>query len=911
MKKLCSFTLFVVLVLLLNACGGGGSDDGSPSAGIEGTGRFISGPIDSYEEGLEGDATITVNGINFTVPNETSLFDTQSDLVEGQVVLVTDLENATENTANQIDIIVNVRGPVSQVSPLINTLTVLGQTIVLSNETQLGAGIELNQLENLPLNTTVQVSGLSTANGQIIATRIDIVDIAPGDELSLLGQISNLNLIDQRFMINNLSVDFTSAAINLENSSTLENGLSVLVTGNLENNIFSASTISGLRLSSVITEGISLDIEALISRFESAQDFDINGISVTTDGSTTYINGEETDLDLNSSLRVTGRINNNGVLVASNIEFVPLNIDILITAPVENIEILQNNAETPDIIGSLQMLGLNMQVTTTTQFEDRLELEERDINLADFGTIQLNDTLDVRGTFDGQNILLTQIIRIPATPTVRLRGLVNTTSNILLIVQGVQVTLSPQSTQFIDSNGQAIDYFDFIAQAPGHSVLTEGIATNHIISADSVQLIASPNGSLLIGTPSSDRLIGTDRDDIILGGADDDQLIGGAGDDVLNGGDGNDFIDGNAGNDELYGGAGFDTLVGSFGQDIIDGGTGGNVVMYGGSPTGVTISLDGSPGQRGYAEGDTLVNIDSLDGTPFDDTLSGSDRGGHLRGFDGNDTLSANIGRVELDGGIGNDTLNGSDDGDHLFGGEGDDELFGNDGGDYLNGGPGADLIDGGDSSTGQDIVDYSNSPSGIRLTIDGATASGGDAQGDTLINIENIIGSNFADEISGDDNNNIIDGRAGDDVLNGGGGSDSIDGNQGNDLLNGGSGNDVFFFYRGGGLDTISQETINNSTDEDRVNFGGDITPHDLWFSANGNDLHIYIIGTANRLTIADWQNNSVTSYLADNQSLQHANIQTLIDVMVIVTPIDGEVLNIPASTLTTVIDTIDATWN
>ena len=47
---------------------------------------------------------------------------------------------------------------------------------------------------------------------------------------------------------------------------------------------------------------------------------------------------------------------------------------------------------------------------------------------------------------------------------------------------------------------------------------------------------------------------------------------------------------------------------------------------------------------------------------------------------------------------------------------------------------------------------------------------------------IENVLGSNYADEITGNDLNNWMRGAAGDDLLNGGAGNDSLDGGLGQD---------------------------------------------------------------------------------------------------------------------------------
>ncbi|MFN7323177.1 MAG: putative Ig domain-containing protein, partial [Sphingomonadales bacterium] len=127
-----------------------------------------------------------------------------------------------------------------------------------------------------------------------------------------------------------------------------------------------------------------------------------------------------------------------------------------------------------------------------------------------------------------------------------------------------------------------------------------------------------------LGTQNADEIVGSDRDDIFDGLAGDDRSTGGGGNDIAYGGDGNDVLFGGAGDDQLYGGAGdFDNFVGGAGNDFFDGGAGfDNRVNYGSALGAVTVDL-----AQGTATGegsDTLVNIQSIEGTPFNDTLKGS-----------------------------------------------------------------------------------------------------------------------------------------------------------------------------------------------------------------------------------------------------------------------------------------------
>jgi Ca2+-binding RTX toxin-like protein len=179
------------------------------------------------------------------------------------------------------------------------------------------------------------------------------------------------------------------------------------------------------------------------------------------------------------------------------------------------------------------------------------------------------------------------------------------------------------------------------------------------------------------------------------------------------------------------------------------------------------------------------------------------------RGGSGNDTITASAGN-----------LYGESDNDTLNGGANHENLYGGDGNDTITGGGGADTIDCGYGS--QDWIYYLNSPAPVKVTLDG-TSSGGDAQGDTNTNCENINGSGAGDTLTGNEGANQLQGQGGDDKLVGKGGNDALHSFVGNDTLDGGSGADVFWCNDGD--DTVSYA---NSPGSVNVVMGGTSTGSD-----------------------------------------------------------------------------------
>lgn len=411
-------------------------------------------------------------------------------------------------------------------------------------------------------------------------------------------------------------------------------------------------------------------------------------------------------------------------------------------------------------------------------------------------------------------------------------------------------------TILIDGLGQIVVQDHFYGSAYAVEYL-------HFLEDDSTVALTDLS-VLTIGTSGNDTLAppndNASLDDIFDGREGDDlYYTSGAGDDVFVFSAGNDTINGEASGEDtirvrgnydpgdisiyrIYNGGAGDSLV----LEDTDGNTITALSHFHSSLSNYQIEhvqfadstvwniLEMEIEARGTSGNDTLYGADSGDASSDDimygyagnDNLVGGDGDDILYGGDDNDSMSGGAGNDALYGGSGSDTLQadgggtdilyGEDGVDYLYayfttaslyGGAGDDFLYGGGIGAVttMHGGAGDDTLSG---YTGTDIAAYSTAAAGVVVNLStGTTSDDGDGGTDTLSSIENVIGSNYNDTITGDSNANVLDGGAGDDVLKGG---------AGNDTLTGGAGTDTADYSSAAGAVTVNLSTGSTSNDGD-----------------------------------------------------------------------------------------------
>ena len=208
-----------------------------------------------------------------------------------------------------------------------------------------------------------------------------------------------------------------------------------------------------------------------------------------------------------------------------------------------------------------------------------------------------------------------------------------------------------------------------------------------------------------------------------------------------------------------------------------NGGDGTDTVTYAQTnrPVTVTLGTGGNDDGRAGEHEDVGDDVEIVEGSPFDDTITGSN-------------LEQ---RERFTGGAGND----------LIAGLGGPDVFHE--GSTPNG---ADSYNGG---AGLDLVDYSQRTNRVDVSLDLTRDDGEAGEGDLIEpNVNDVFGGSAGDVISGTSGPNVLIGNGGIDTLTGLGDDDRLNGGTGVDHLFGGDDNDVI-------------ESVDNGPDEIRCGDG------------------------------------------------------------------------------------------
>ncbi len=367
---------------VLAGCGGGGSD--SSSGSTDTATAYAAGPITGF-------GSVIVNGVRFddSAARITDDDDVALNRDELRLGMMAEVQGAGVTTdslgkhgrALAIRIGNEIVGPVSAVDATAKTLTALGQTVVVTDNTLFGERVT-GGLAGIALGTVVQVNGsLDVATGRYTATRIDIKPNAA--YFRLRGVIANLDTTAKTFKIGEALISYASLSAT-DVFATLANGLMVRVK-------LQTTQVAGAWVATRIAGGVrkienhdEAEIHGLITAFTSVTQFSVNGIVV--DASNAVFPNGQAGVVLGARVEVEGKAVD-GVIVARKVE-----LEDEREVHIRGFELHGNISALDTTLKTFVLRGVTVSYASTTVYKDGSEA-----NLAVGAKVEVKGSLNLDG----------------------------------------------------------------------------------------------------------------------------------------------------------------------------------------------------------------------------------------------------------------------------------------------------------------------------------------------------------------------------------------------------------------------------------------------------------------------------------------------------------------------------------
>jgi hypothetical protein len=410
-------TAAATLSALLAACGGGATSSASSSGSSSGV--------------LTAFGSVFVNGTEYATSGSTSVVDGDADDAPSattalQVGMHVDVD-ASSGAASLLRYRSAVRGEVDAVDATNNTLTVLGQTVLVSSATSYSGNAgntgttAVTGLSNISAGDYVVVHGFQTCTNGTTASG-DCTGGATQIAASLVAEPATLGAYRVEgyaegatasgFTVNGLKVSLgtstsctpTPCAVSTGQFVEVRSATAPVASGTAPNTVLTlaATRVKALQQAPVLTPGTTVTLEGpAVNISTTANTFKLRGVVVDGSGVATSVAA----LVAGQVVEVTGTVSSSGTLVASAV-VVERAATFAFLAPL--------SAESTS---SLTVLGQAFSVSTSTKFVDRVS-NARPFNSTNFSTVlAAGDEVIVSGYTDANgHDVATRVERVPAPP---------------------------------------------------------------------------------------------------------------------------------------------------------------------------------------------------------------------------------------------------------------------------------------------------------------------------------------------------------------------------------------------------------------------------------------------------------------------------------------------------------------
>jgi Domain of unknown function (DUF5666) len=455
--------LITAAACVLAACGA------DQVAGIEGTGAPVAsgvtsvGPISGFGSIIQGGVEYQTTGAQIQIDDQPA---TEAQLQVGDVVAIQGTVNpdGTTGVATNVSYAAELRGPVTAVDATAGTFTVLGQVVRITDDTLFDDSLQPASIDGIQVGAVIEVSGSPNSAGEIVASHVE--PAAAGASLQVKGKVQSLNTTAQTFVINGLTVNYSSVVP----TGTLTSTSTVLVRGaGVTNGILTATQVRVLGAPAFTANGNGR-FDGLITSFTSNAAFSVGSQQITTDSTTVFDLGGAT-LGVDVPVRVRGTFTASGVLAASRVEVKAKDLSV-IRGLVDAVSATNK---------TLTVMGIAITTGANTSLDDKSSQKVRFFSLAD---VRTGDYVEVRGVpGSGSSLVATLVERNKPDTQVLLQGLAGSLANPSFTILGVQVMTNGQ-TKFNGPGGAQ----QFFTDAVGQAVQVQGTFTGGVVVADRVQI---------------------------------------------------------------------------------------------------------------------------------------------------------------------------------------------------------------------------------------------------------------------------------------------------------------------------------------------------------------------------------------------------------------------------------------
>ncbi|MBI1194572.1 MAG: hypothetical protein GC138_01815 [Gammaproteobacteria bacterium] len=381
----------------------------------------------------------STTGVNITVNGAPA---TEADLQTGMHVDLTGSKDANGSTGTALSIAFDddLEGIVEQAYNGATTpatpLKVMGYTILTDATTEFSSQVSgQSTVADIAVGNIVEVSGTRLDNTTIQASYIETkAAFHSGQEIEVKGAVTALDSINMTFQIGAMTVDYSavSSMPSLANDLFVEvkstagkNGSGNLVASAIELASNGTSGIDG-------TEGKEFELSGPIGTGSSSTQFTLNGTTVIVSSETQFEHGAASDIADGAQVEVSGTLNANGQIDASEIAF----------REAEEAE-LQGSIEAIDttaVPNTVTIMGATIAVNNKSMFKDNSTQQVRYFNQAD---LAVGDWLEIGFYRDNTTSALVAVkVKRENSGTNQLEGVVEAVGTGTVTVSGVAVDLS-------------------------------------------------------------------------------------------------------------------------------------------------------------------------------------------------------------------------------------------------------------------------------------------------------------------------------------------------------------------------------------------------------------------------------------------------------------------------------------